>query len=122
MEAFDTLKIAANALNDKKGLNITAIKIGELSIIADYMLLVTATSSTHVRALAEETEKKLDEAGVTAHHVEGKATGWILLDYNDVIVHVFSNEAREFYNLDKLWDDGQKLDMTTILDNVQEEE
>lgn len=122
MEAFDTLKIAANALNEKKGLNITAIKIGELSIIADYMLLVTATSSTHVRALAEEAEKKLDEAGVTAHHVEGKATGWILLDYNDVIVHVFSNEAREFYNLDKLWDDGQKLDMTTILDNVQEEE
>lgn len=122
MEAFDTLKIAANALNEKKGLNITAIKIGELSIIADYMLLVTATSSTHVRALAEEAEKKLDEAGVTAHHVEGKATGWILLDYNDVIIHVFSTEAREFYNLDKLWDDGQKLDMTTILDNVQEEE
>ena len=122
MEAFDTLKIAANALNEKKGLNITAIKIGELSIIAEYMLLVTATSSTHVRALAEETEKKLDEAGVKPHHIEGKATGWILLDYDDVIVHVFSNEAREFYNLDRMWEDGQKIDMDTILDNVQEEE
>ena len=122
MEAFEIMKIAANALNEKKGMHISAIKIGELSIIAEYMILVTATSSTHVRALSEEVEKKLDEAGVTPHHIEGKATGWILLDYNDVIIHVFSNEAREFYNLDRLWEDGQKLDMTTILDNVQEEE
>lgn len=121
MEAFEIMKIAANALNEKKGMNINAVKIGELSILAEYMVFVTATSSTHVRALAEETEKKLDEAGVAAHHIEGKATGWILIDYNDVIIHVFSNEAREFYNLDRMWEDGEKLDMSTILDNVQEE-
>lgn len=121
MEAFEIMKIAANALNEKKGMNINAVKIGELSILAEYMIFVTATSSTHVRALSEETEKKLDEAGVAAHHIEGKATGWILLDYNDVIIHVFSNEAREFYNLDRMWEDGEKLDMSTILDNVQEE-
>ena len=121
MEAFEIMKMAANALNEKKGMNINAVKIGELTILAEYMVFVTATSSTHVRALAEETEKKLDEVGVAPHHIEGKATGWILLDYNDVIIHVFSNEAREFYNLDRMWEDGEKLDMSTILDNVQEE-
>ena len=114
MEAFDTLKIAANALNEKKGLNITAIKIGELSIIADYMLLVTATSSTHVRALAEEAEKKLDEAGVTAHHVEGKATGWILIDYGDVVLHVFTPEQRAYYDLERLWSDAEELKFDDI--------
>lgn len=121
MDTFEALKIAANAVNDKKALNISAVKIDGLTIIAEYMLICTATSSTHVRALADEVEHKLSLAGIEPDHIEGKATGWILLDYNDMIVHVFSAQAREFYNLDRLWEEGTKLDLDEILTNVEEE-
>ncbi len=120
MEPLELLKIAANALNEKKAVDLSAIHVGELTVIADYFLLATATSSTHVRALAEAVEEKLDRAGVAPHHIEGRATGWILLDYNSLLVHVFSREAREFYNLDRMWNDGEVLDLTGLLDTAQE--
>ena len=83
--------------------------------------MATATSSTHVRALAEEVEEKLSEQGIEPHHIEGKATGWILLDYNDVIVHIFSREAREFYGLDRIWSDGNVINLDDILVSEQED-
>ena len=79
METLEILKIAANALNDKKAINIKAIKIGDLTVLTDYFLLATATSSTHVRSLAEEVEFKLEEGGIRPLRVEGKSTGWILV-------------------------------------------
>lgn len=120
MEAKEILKIAANALNEKKAVDLSAIRVGELTVIADYFLLATATSSTHVRALADEVEEKLGRAGVSPHHIEGKATGWILLDYSSVVVHIFSREAREFYNLDRMWNDGAAVDLTEFLETAQE--
>ncbi len=120
MEANEILKIAANALNEKKAVDLSAIHVGELTVIADYFLMATATSSTHVRALADEVEEKLGRAGVEPHHIEGKATGWILLDYSTVVVHIFSREAREFYNLDRMWNDGEAVDLAEILDTAQE--
>ncbi len=120
MESTEILRIAANALNEKKAQNLSALKVDDLTVLTEYFLLCTATSSTHVRALADEVEFKLTEAGLEPHHIEGKSTGWILLDYNSVIVHVMSREAREFYNLDKMWSDGTPLDLNTILVLEQE--
>lgn len=121
MEAFDIIKIAANTLNDKKALNIAAIKVDDLTVLTEYFIFASATSSTHVRSLAEEVEFKLGEAGVQPHHIEGKATGWILLDYGCVIIHVFDKPSREFYNLDKMWNDATPIDLDEILTNEQEQ-
>ncbi|MCI8360583.1 MAG: ribosome silencing factor [Clostridiales bacterium] len=115
METLDILKIAARALDSKKAIDLQAIKIGDLTIITDFFLLATATSSTHVRALADEVEEMLSRAGVEPNHIEGKATGWILLDYGSVVVHVFDRKSREFYQLERLWNDGESYDLSGML-------
>ena len=116
MEALEILKIAANAINAKKGREIAAVKIDKLTVLGEYFLLCTANSSTQVRALCDEVEEKLKEAGITPHHIEGRSTGWIVLDYGSVIVHVFGKNEREFYSLDKMWSDGEIVDMNEILE------
>lgn len=120
MESKEILSIAANALNEKKAICLSALKVDDLTVLTEYFLLCTATSSTHVKALADEAEFKLAEAGITPHHIEGKSTGWILLDYGSVIIHVMSKEARDFYNLDKMWSDGEPVDLNTLLISEQE--
>ena len=107
---------SAKILSDKKARNVSAIKIGEISSIADYMVIATGNNSTHVKALADELEFQLKGIGLTPHHIEGhRSDSWILLDYTDVIVHVFSDEAREYYNLDHLWLDGEAVDLTPYI-------
>lgn len=120
MQSKEILNIASNILNDKKALDLAAIKVDDLTVLTEYFLLATATSSTHVRALADEVEVKLSEAGLVPHHIEGKTTGWILLDYGSVIIHVFNKESRQFYDLDKMWNDGTQIDLTEFLNNEQE--
>ena len=119
MEALNILKIAANALNDKKGKEITAIKIDDLTVLGEYFLICTANSSTQLRALSDEVDEKLKENGLLPHHIEGRTTGWIVLDYESVIVHVFTPNEREFYNLDSMWSDATEIDLTTILDEAE---
>ena len=121
MEAFEILKIAANALNSKKAKEINAVKVEELTSLCEYFLMCSATSSIHVRALADEVEEKLSENGVKPHHIEGKTTGWIVLDYGSVIVHVFMRDQREFYGLDRMWSDGTPVDMDEILVTAAED-
>lgn len=117
MNSCDQAVMAAKAISSKKGLDIQVIEIGDISVLADYMVIATGTSSTHVKALADEVEYKLDEAGISVSHIEGyRSNSWILLDYVDVIVNVFSDEAREFYDLDRLWQDGKPVDLTGIVD------
>ncbi len=113
------LKVAANALNNKKARQLKVLKIDDLTAIADYFVIATATSSTHVRALADEVEEKLKEQSVEPHHIEGKSTGWIVLDYNSVIVHVFTPDQREFYNLDSMWSDAEEINLDAILDEAE---
>ena len=115
MEVTEILKTAVCALDSKKAMNINAVRIEDLTVIADYFVMATATSSTHVRALAEEVEYQLDSKNKPVHHIEGKGTGWILLDYGSVIVHVFSREARDFYGLDQTWADGEQIDIDKFL-------
>ncbi len=115
MEVLDILKIAAKALDDKKAVNMCAVKIGELTVLADYFLIATGNSSTQVRALAEEVEEKLSQAGVEPLGIEGRATGWVLLDYGTVVVHVFTPDARETYGLEHLWADGEQCDINALI-------
>ena len=117
MTSYETAVLAAKSISNKIGLDIQVIKISDISVLADYMVIATGNSSTHVRALANEVEYQLDKAGVSVSHIEGhRSDTWILLDYVDVIVNVFSEEAREFYDLDRLWQDGKPVDLTGIID------
>ena len=115
MEDVSSLKLAcviARILDEKLGKNITILNISHVSSFADYFVIATGTSSTHVKALADEVEAQLDEAGISVSHVEGyRSNSWILLDYVDVVVHVFSDEAREYYDLERLWQDGEIIDI-----------
>ena len=119
MDSLKIVEISANSLNNKKAINLNVIKVEELTSIAEYFVIATATSSTHVRSLADEVEDKMNEAGVEPHHIEGRATGWIVLDYGSVIVHIFTPDTREFYNLDKMWSEGKSLNLDTILKEKQ---
>ena len=117
MNSYEQAIMAAKAISSKKGLDIQVIDISEVSVIADYMVIATGTSSTQVKALANEVEYQLDKKGISVSHIEGyRSDTWILLDYVDVIVNVFSDEAREFYDLDRLWQDGKPIDLTGIVD------
>ena len=96
----------AQILDDKKGKDVKVIAVGDKTIIADYFVLANGNTSTHVRALADEVEYKLGLAGVEPLRMEGRdGNNWRVVDYSSVLVHVFDREAREFYNLDKLYED-----------------
>ena len=117
MNSYEQSILTAKAISSKKGLNIKLIEIGDISSLADYMVIATGTSSTHVKAIADEVEYQLDEAGISVSHIEGyRSNSWILLEYVDVIVHIFSDEAREFYDLERLWQDGKEIDISDIVD------
>lgn len=112
-QALETAKI----LSSKKGKDIKVIEISDVSVLADYMVIATGTNSTQVKALADTVEEKLDEIGISVSHIEGhRSNSWVLLDYVDIIVHVFSNEAREYYDLERLWQDGKEIDISSVVD------
>jgi len=99
---------AAKAIDSKKGLDVTVLPVGKQTVLADFFVLSTGTSSTQIKALADEVEFKVKEnLGVAPTRVEGIGNKeWILIDYGCVVVHVFTPEARNFYKLDKLWADA----------------
>ena len=117
MTGIDLVKAAVRALDEKKAEDIEVIQITELSVVADYFVIANGTSNTHVRALASEVEDALSKRGVEAGHIEGRATGWILLDYGSVVVHVFHKESRAYYNLERLWADGKKIEIDDMIDS-----
>lgn len=96
----------AEVLDSKKARDIKVLYVEDKTVIAEYFVICTANSSTQVKALAGEVEYKIGLRGVDAYNVEGRDNGtWLLLDYSNVIVHIFGREAREFYNLDRLYED-----------------
>ena len=112
--AFEISKAIAEALDAKKGRDIKIIHVEEKTVIAEYFVLCTGNSNTQVKALVGEVEYKLRERGVEPYNIEGRDNNsWILMDYSNVIVHVFSREAREFYNLDKLYGDSQTTSVSS---------
>lgn len=106
---------AAEILDNKKAEDIKVIEVTEQTIVADYFVLASGTSSTHVKALADDVEYELEQIGVHDGHIEGRATGWVLLDYGPVLVHVFDKESRSYYNLERLWTDANLVDISDIL-------
>jgi len=105
------LEIIVKALDSKKAEDIKVIKIGDLTVIADYFVIADGTSSTQTKTLAEEAEFKMKENGEEPLRVQGNnGSNWIILDYGDIVVHVFSRDQREFYNLERLWRDGEEVD------------
>ncbi len=115
MTELELAKKVVKVLDNKKAMDLKAIHITDFSIVADYFVIATGTSNTHVRSLAEEVEYELTKDGIEPSHIEGRATGWILLDYGSVVVHVFSPESREYYNLERLWSDANCLDLADII-------
>ncbi|MGN0467542.1 MAG: ribosome silencing factor [Acutalibacteraceae bacterium] len=115
MTELELAKEMVRVLDKKKATDLKAIHITEYSIVADYFIIATGTSNTHVRSLADEVEYELSQMGVEPSHIEGKATGWILLDYGCVVLHIFTGESREYYNLERLWADAEELDISDIV-------
>ena len=108
--------IAAKALDDKKAGNIKVLKTAEQTILADYFVICSGTSSTHIKALVNEVDKQLSEAGEIPMRREGlRSDIWVLMDFGCVIVHVFTDEARKFYNLERLWSDSEEVDPASLL-------
>ena len=117
MQALNIVKTAVKAIDSKKGEDIEVIGITDLTVLTDYFVIATATSSTQIKAMADEVEYKLDELGVEPHNIEGRSTNWVGLDYNSVVIHIFHKQQREFYSLERLWEDGEVLDTAKLLED-----
>lgn len=116
MEPKTLAEKAVRILDGKKAKEIRMIRISGVSSLSDYFVLATGTSSTHVKSLADEVSFQLKEAGLAPGHVEGyRSNSWILLDYGAVVVHVFTRDARAFYDLDRMWKDGEEEDISHLL-------
>ena len=117
MEIQDIVKTAVKAIDSKKGENIEVIGITDLTIIADYFVIATGTSTTQVKTLADEVEYQLSLKGVEPHHIEGEKTPWVCLDYGSVVVQIFYTDQRDFYKLERLWEDGKQIVIANLLED-----
>lgn len=112
MTQKEMLKIIISTLYKKKAESIQAIKISDLTILADYFIIASGNSSTQTKTLAEEVEYQMSQAGVEPNRKEGyNGSSWVILDYGDIVVHVFYKETRDYYQLERLWADGEKIDI-----------
>lgn len=103
-------------LDQKKANDIKVIKIDNITILADYFVIAGGNSSTQVKMLADELDFQLGQQGIQPYKVEGyRSQNWIVLDYSDVVVHVFYHETREFYDLERLWADGEQIDISHLI-------
>ena len=113
--------IAAKALDSKKAVNLMLLEVRSVTALTEYMLLATGTSDTHLRALCDEVEKKMEEAGETVWHREGyRGDTWIVMDFSGVMVHVFTQEQRKFYDLERLWGDAPVIPLEEYLQSDAE--
>lgn len=106
---MNKIEIIKNALENKKATNIEILNVAEQTSLAEYFVVASCQSTVQVRACTDEVEEKMSEAGFSVQHTEGyKGGSWILMDYGDIIVHVMQQETREFYSIERLWDDAGK--------------
>lgn len=116
LSSYEITRIAVRALDSKQARDIQILKTDKVTVLADYFIICTATSDTHGKTLADEVDKQLSEAGEPVIRREGyRSGGWTLMDFGCVVVHIFSEDMREFYSLDRLWSDAEKLDVSELL-------
>ena len=105
---LEMAKLACRALDEKKGKDIKVIDIHEVSVIADYFVIASASNQNQVQAMVDNVEEMLGKAGCECKQIEGyQSANWILMDYKDIIVHIFCREDRLFYDLERIWRDGK---------------
>ena len=116
MTSKELAKLACDALDDKKALEIKVINIENVSTLADYFIIASGNNLNQVQAIVDNVEEQLGRAGYEPKQVEGtRGSNWILMDYGDVIIHVFDEENRLFYDLERIWRDGKELDAADFL-------
>ncbi len=117
----ELVRSAVKILDSKKAGDLVVIEITNVTIIADYFVICSATNTTQLKSLYEDLEFRLKERGIVSLRVDGdREGGWIVLDYGSVIVHVFMKDQRDFYDLEKLWADGEKVDISELLETESE--
>ena len=115
LKANELAKIAALAMDEKLGKNIAVMHTTDVTVLADYFVICTANSTSHIKSLIDIIEFRMEEVGEPAHKREGdRNSGWILLDFGCVICHVFMEEAREFYDLERLWADAERIEIENL--------
>ena len=116
MTSLEQARKIVQVMDSKKAKDIRLIKIEGISSLGDYFVVATASNTTQVKAIADEVEDEMTKLGLEPNRVEGRQSAqWILMDYYDVMVHVFLDEARNFYNLERLWSDAPQLDISDLL-------
>jgi len=119
MESYELAVLLARALDSKKGGDIKVLKTEGVTTLADYFVICTATSNTQVKAMSDACEEAAEQRGESVHHIEGHRDGaWLLMDFSSVVVHVFTDEARKFYDLERLWSDAEEIDISKILSEM----
>ena len=114
-QAKEMVKIAVKALEDKKAEDVKIIDIGGVSTIADYFIIANGNNQNQLQAMRDAVEEDLYKAGYSVKQVEGNSnSSWILMDYTDIIVHVFSKEDRLFYDLERIWKDGKEISIDEL--------
>lgn len=117
MTSLGMAKFAAKVLDSKKAYDIKVLDVDKVTTLSEYFVIASASNSTQVKALAEEVEFKLKKEGLEPDHIEGRRSDtWILIDYTSFVVHVFLNETREFYDIERLWSDATEVDISDITD------
>lgn len=115
MEVKDIVKTAAKVLDDKKAIDVRIIDISKITVIADYFIIAGASNERQVKALADNVEETLGKAGCAPKSIEGYANAnWVLMDYRDVIIHIFNQEQRLFYDLERIWTDGRIIEASDL--------
>lgn len=116
MTPYELAVIIAKSLDSKKAEDLKVLKTEELTTLADYFVICTATSTSQIKAITDACEEAVEKHGERAHHIEGHRGGtWVLMDFSSVVVHVFMEEARKFYDLERLWADAQEVDLSQEL-------
>lgn len=119
MDPYDLAITLARALDGKKADGLKVLKTEGLTTLADYFVICTATSNTQIKAMSDACEEAAENGGERAHHIEGHRGGtWLLMDFSSVVVHVFTEEARKFYDLERLWGDAEEIDISKALDEI----
>ncbi len=114
-ESAKYAKIAYEALDEKKGEDIRILDISQVSIIADYFVIASGANTNQLLAMCYDVQEKLGRAGLELRQMEGnRSSSWILLDYGDVIIHLFSRDDRLFYDLERVWGDGKEIDVKEL--------